>query len=75
MNNKEKEVWILWKGVRINRGVIRYFCLILTFCGTTKKEWLLGKNYFNIPNFCKLQGDVTQKTHPLKRMILLQTNF
>jgi hypothetical protein len=21
-------------------------CLILTFCGTTKKEWLLGNSYF-----------------------------
>jgi hypothetical protein len=29
----------------------RYFCLILTFCGTTKKERLLRKNYFKYSTF------------------------
>jgi hypothetical protein len=29
----------------------RYFCLILIFCGTTKKEWLLGKIFFKYSKF------------------------
>jgi hypothetical protein len=42
-----------------------YFSLILTFCGTTKKEWLLRKNYFKYSKFfANYRGMLLRKPTP-----------
>jgi hypothetical protein len=50
--------------------IFKYFCLIFTFCGITKKECLMSWKFVQISG-----GDVHKKTYTLKWMIQLQMNL
>jgi hypothetical protein len=45
-------------------SICRYFCTILTFCGTAKKERLLGENYKYFNSFVKFRGILVWKHAP-----------
>jgi hypothetical protein len=47
-------------GTSISEASFRNFCLISTFCGATKKGWLLGEYYKYFKMFVNLQGDVSK---------------
>jgi hypothetical protein len=54
------------KGGDVSRGTFEtsftYFCLILTFCGATKEEQLLGKNCFKYFKFLAYFRGILLKT-------------